>query len=257
MSSTESRAFYDEYVERQLRVGVNRRHEAIRDFALRFGLEPHHRVLEIGAGVGTVTGLLAAELDPDEGGVVGVDLSPRSIEAARARLARVPHARMEAGDVLEMELEGPFDVVVLPDVLEHIPLELHPALFGRIAGWLAPDGFVLAHYPNPHFLAWCHEHRPDLLQQVDQPIWADALTAAAYPAGLTLEYLETYAIWIEEGDYQVALFRPRSAVDDFRAIEERPGVVDRLRAMARRALDRVGGGGGGDDDSGDGDPAGA
>ncbi len=34
-----------------------------------------------------------------------------------------------AGDVLELDVGGSYDVIVLPDVIEHIPLELHEALF--------------------------------------------------------------------------------------------------------------------------------
>ena len=180
-----SREFYDDYVERQLRVGVNERHRSILRYLLRFGLQPHHRVLEIGCGVGTLTGLLADELR-DGGRLLGVDLSPRSIEAA-----------------------------------------------------LEPGGFVLAHYPNPHYLAWCHDNRPDLLQELDQPVWADRLTADAYGAGLTLEYLETYSIWIREGDYQVALLRPRPARPDFHTIPERRGVGRRIRERLRGLLDRL------------------
>jgi SAM-dependent methyltransferase len=243
MSSEESREFYDDYVERQLRVGVNERHRSILGFLLRFGLQPEHRVLEIGCGVGTLTGLIDGALGRG-GQLLGVDLSPRSVAAARARLGGRERVRLEVGDVLELPLEGPFDAVVLPDVLEHIPRERHPALFRTVAALLAPAGFVLAHYPNPHYLAWRREHRPDLLQQVDQPVWADALTAAAYPAGLTLEYLETYSIWVREGDYQVALFRPRPAEPSFRERPDRPGAVTRIRARVRDLARRLPGGSG-------------
>jgi SAM-dependent methyltransferase len=237
MSSEESREFYDDYVERQLRVGVNERHRAILGFLLRFGMEPSHRVLEIGCGVGALTGLIDEALGPG-GELLGVELSPRSVAAARARLRGRERVRLAVGDVLELPLEGLFDAVVLPDVLEHIPRERHPALFRKTAALLAPGGFVLAHYPNPHYLEWRREHRPELLQRVDQPLWGDALTAAAYPAGLTLEYLETYSIWVREGDYQVALFRPRPEKPTFHELPHPSGAVarirDRILGLARR-----------------------
>jgi trans-aconitate 2-methyltransferase len=229
----DSRAFYDDYVGRQTAAGVNERHHAILGWLRRFGLASGQRVLEIGCGVGTLTQLLAAELT--DGSLVAVDLSPKSIEAARERLAAFGNVRLEAGDILEMDVAGPFDVIVLPDVIEHIPLELHPRLFQRVAGWLAPDGFALAHYPNPWYLAWCREHRPELLQLVDQPVHADALTAAAYPHGLYLDFLRTYSVWIREGDYVVAVLRPGSSASTFTQIPaRRRSLLARVRDRLRR-----------------------
>jgi 2-polyprenyl-3-methyl-5-hydroxy-6-metoxy-1,4-benzoquinol methylase len=230
-----SRDFYDDYVARQLSVGVNARHRAIAAGLRRFGWRPGDRVLEIGSGVGTLTELLA-EGQREGGKLVGVDLSPRSIEAARQRLSG-PNIRLIAGDVLELELVGPFDVIVLPDVLEHIPLEHHERLFDRVARWLAPEGFVFLNYPSPHYLAWCHEHRPDLLQAIDQPIHADALLRNVYRSGLYLVHLETYSIWIQEGDYVMAVLRLDAAAHTFTAVVERPTIMSRVRRRVARADD--------------------
>jgi trans-aconitate 2-methyltransferase len=129
--------------------------------------------------------------------------------------------RLLAADVLEAEIEGSFDVVVLPDIVEHIPLESHPALFGRVASWVEPDGLVLLNYPNPHYLEWCREHHPERLQIVDQSIHADVLLANAYPHGLHLDYLERYSIWVREGDYVVAVLRPGAGAGRFTALPPR------------------------------------
>lgn len=231
----DSKTFYDKYADRQLAAGVNKRHHAILAWLRRFGLQEADRVLEIGSGVGTLTGLIAAELN-DRGSIVGVDLSPRSIDEAKARLAGFKGLELLAGDVLEVEVPGQFDVVVLPDVIEHIPLQSHPALFGKIAKWVAPSGFILLHYPNPLFLEWCHVHRPDVLQQIDQPIHLDALSANAYAAGLWLEHLETYSIWVKECDYQVAVLRPRPVGASFTFVDDRPSLTDRIVGRIRRSL---------------------
>ncbi|HSG08325.1 MAG TPA: class I SAM-dependent methyltransferase [Longimicrobiales bacterium] len=224
----DSRAFYDDYVGRQTAAGVNERHHAILGWLERFGLEADHRVLEIGCGVGTLTQLLVPKLEGGE--LLAVDLSPKSIEAARERLGAPGNVRLMAADVLEMDVDGTFDVIVLPDVIEHIPVALHPKLFQRLAEWLAPDGFVLAHYPNPWYLEWCHEHRPELLQPVDQPIHADTLTQNAYAHGLYLACLQTYSLWIEEGDYVAAVFKLASNATTFTPVdEEAPSLLARLR----------------------------
>jgi len=234
MESIDTRGFYDDYVGRQTDVGINARHHAILGWLRGSGLRPEHRLLEIGCGVGTLTELLAEALAP-QGSVVGVDFSPRSIETASERLARFANVRLEVGDILEIEVEGSFDVVVLPDVIEHIPLEQHPALFERVASWVRPDGFVLLHYPNPHHLSWCREHRPELLQVIDQPIQANVLLSNAYPHGLYLDFLQTYSIWIREGDYVVAVMRPQAGARTFTPLPEQPpSLLARVRKRIRR-----------------------
>ncbi len=79
-------AYYDDYTDRQVAVGVNARHRAIATGMRAAGWRPEHRVFEIGAGVGTLTQLIAEGLGPD-GSLLAVDLSPKSIEIARERLA--------------------------------------------------------------------------------------------------------------------------------------------------------------------------
>jgi trans-aconitate 2-methyltransferase len=232
--------FYDGFVSRQARVGVNRRHHAILDWLRRFGLGPADSVLEVGCGIGTLTELLAEALP--EGSVLGVDVSPKSIEIARERLARFDNATLAAGDVLEVEVAGRYEVVVLPDVIEHVPLEAHGELFARVASWVKDDGFVLLHYPNPHHLEWCQANHPDRLQIVDQPIHADLLMANAYRSGLYLAYYERYSIWLREGDYIVAVLRLSSGVGEFtRLPQPKPSIASRLAGRASRLGRRLAG----------------
>jgi len=237
-SSTDVSAFYDEFVDRQTRVGVNRRHRAIVDWLLRFGMKPDDSVLELGCGVGTVTELVSKELGG--GSILGVDLSPRSIATAQQRLASHENVSLLAADVVKVDVDGQYDVVLLPDVIEHIPLEQHDALFARIASWVKPTGFVLLHYPNPHHLEWCHVHNPENLQIVDQPIHADTMLANAYRHGLYLSYYERYSIWIREGDYVVAVLRPGAGVGEFtRLPQPKPSPIARVRRRAKRVARRL------------------
>ncbi len=232
----DARDFYDRWVGQQVREGINKRHRAIVGALRRAGWQPGHRVLEIGSGVGTLTELLARGLG-SEGSLVGLDFSARSIEVARRRLASFDRVELLAADVLDVSLDGPFDVIVMPDVIEHIPLEHHREMLGRVASWLAEDGFVLLNYPNPHYTDWVREHNPSVLQVIDQSIHADALLANAYPQGLYLESLRTYSLWINEGDYVVAVLRPNTPHMTFTRIAE-PRTM--LQRAARFIRERVG-----------------
>lgn len=224
--------FYDDYVERQETVGVNDRHRAVVAAARRAGLGAGDRVLEIGCGIGTATELLAREVG-ERGSVLGVDISERSIEIGRERLQSLANVELRAVDVVAEDVDGTFDVVVLPDVIEHIPVEHHSVLFARVARWLGGRGFALLNYPNPFFIEWCREHRPDLLQIIDQPIHADQLVASVYPNDLYLDRYETYSIWIAEGDYISAVLRPRATATMFTEIPATPP------SLARRGAGKV------------------
>lgn len=230
------KSYYDEYAGRQTTVGVNKRHRAILDWAQKFGMRPDHSVLELGCGVGTLTGLLAEKLSSG-GSVTAMDLSPVSIESARQRLSALDNVHLLAADALETDLEGRFDVVVLPDVIEHIPLERHSALFARVSSWAKPDGFVLLHYPSPHYQEWNHKHHPDRLQIVDETVHVDVLSSNTYPHGLYIDYLATYSIWIREGDYVVAVLRPSAGPNEFTEIPRRPiSLVARITGRLRRLV---------------------
>lgn len=98
--------------------GVHTKHRHIRyhDFFVgRIGAG--ERVLDIGCGPGTLAHDIATRSGAN---VVGVDISERSIAAARERFAH-PAIRYEIGDVRSSLPDGRFDVVVLSNVLEHLP----------------------------------------------------------------------------------------------------------------------------------------
>lgn len=99
---------------------------------------PGARVLEVGCGLGD---LLAALPTSDR---VGIDVSPRMVELAHARH---PELDVRLCDVERDELpEGPFDAIVLSDVLGHLD-DIEKALC-RLAPRLAPGGRIVATYYN-------------------------------------------------------------------------------------------------------------
>lgn len=98
--------------------GVHPKHRLTRyhDFFVA-RVTPGARVLDVGCG----NGYLAMRLAADSGAeVLGVDIVPANVEKARALHAH-PRARFETGDILRATPEGPFDVVVMSNVLEHLP----------------------------------------------------------------------------------------------------------------------------------------
>jgi trans-aconitate 2-methyltransferase len=224
--------YYDGYSARQVRVGINERHRAIQRWLKHFGLAPGMDVLEVGCGVGTQTALISDSMR-GAGRLLAVDLSPKSVDLARQRLAERKNVEFMVADVVELELNRVFDVIVMPDVVEHIPPERHLRLFANVRRWLRDSGWVLIHMPNPFFLEWCHRNRPDLVQIVDQPIFTQTLQASIQPNGLYIHYLKTYSIWVPECDYQVVVLKtlPKRG---FSLGEARPSLRARVAAGMRR-----------------------
>ena len=105
---------------------------------------PGGRVLDVGCG----TGFLLERLAERGYSGIGVNLSPESVAHAQRRLAEIGAAdRLSAvvGSAYEPP-EGPFDLICLTDVLEH--LEDPRACVRALAARLAPGGLVVVSTPN-------------------------------------------------------------------------------------------------------------
>jgi len=77
----------------------------------RFAVPPGQKVLELGCS----TGDLLASLRPSVG--VGVDFSPEMLERARQRH---PELRFVCADAHTLDIEGPFDVIILSDLVNDL-----------------------------------------------------------------------------------------------------------------------------------------
>ncbi|RNI28054.1 class I SAM-dependent methyltransferase [Rufibacter immobilis] len=199
--------FYDDYTEQQFKKGIHIRHRTILKNLKKAGLTAEAKVLEIGCGIGTVTHLLA-KATPN-GKVLAVDISPKSIDMARRFNQQFNHVEFQVSDMIDFSRPEKFDFVVLPDVIEHIPLEQHPNLFQVIAQHLHENSTVAINIPHPLYLTWVREHQPELLQVIDQPIHSDELLRNTYAAGLYLHKLESYSLFTQVEDYQWILLKQR------------------------------------------------
>jgi ubiquinone/menaquinone biosynthesis C-methylase UbiE len=93
------------------------------------------RALELGCGTGQVTArLLAAGAE-----VVAVDALPEMLAGARRR---APGATFIKGDVLDVDVGGDYDRIVLSFVLHNLDAAGRVRLLRRAAAALAPDGRV-------------------------------------------------------------------------------------------------------------------
>lgn len=222
--------YYDEYTKHQSNIGVNKRHRTIMEWLNKFGIQSNMKVLEIGCGIGTLTSLLAPALSSGE--LMANDISPKSVEIAKKNLSAYSNIEFVTGDMVTLAVNKQFDLIVMPDVLEHIPMDSHAVLFAKLAKLLKPEGFIFIHIPNPNYQVWANQHTPELQQIIDQAVDTEHLTRCIYPHGLYLHFLSTYSIWLENGDYQAIVIKKVTE-------KNYPEIIPPVPPLAKRLLNRL------------------
>lgn len=225
--------------EQYLRFGDERARPFL-DLTARIGADDPHRVVDLGAGPGTQTALLAARWP---GAVVtAVDSSAEMV----ARASQVRGIRAQLGDLRSWQLPEEVDVVVTNAALQWVPG--HLALLPRLLEMLAPGGWFAMQVPG-NFEEPSHTLRRELaaedpfaevLAEVQDPASHDAGTylRALRDCGLEVDAWETTYLHVLRGEDPVFEWvsgtgaRPtlQALPDDLR-----PAFENELRARLREA----------------------
>jgi SAM-dependent methyltransferase len=116
--------------------------EALSSFA------PRGRVLEIAAGTGQWTGLLADHADE----LIVTDSSPEMIELNRRKWAGERGIRYRVSDAFALERTHDHDVVFFGFFLSHVPMGRFEAFWSLLEGLLAPGGRIFFVDEGRHFM---------------------------------------------------------------------------------------------------------
>jgi trans-aconitate 2-methyltransferase len=197
-------SFYDEFSKNQLKTGTNLRHYYLFNRLIKAGMKRNSSVLEIGCGIGTLTGLIANYVT--KGSISATDISPVSISVAKSRLLRFPDINFIVSDMSDFNAGRKFDIIVLADVIEHIPLSNHDSLFNVIARHMHNSSVLLINIPHPESIKFFEKHNPLKLQIIDQPVYPHILTKNASANGLILRSYRSYSLFHDKNDYVVATF---------------------------------------------------
>ncbi len=191
----------------------NPRHLVILDKLKKNGLKRNSKVLEIGCGIGTLSNLLAGYLT--NGKIIAVDISPETIELAKHKFKSRNNLEFQVSDMSDWSNKNTFDVIILPDVLEHIPLEQHDNLFSKIGKVSHVNTRLLINIPHPKALEYIIENRKELLQIIDIPIHTNVLSQNAANHGYYIESIESYSIGFDAEDYQFIHLRRNDFVKNY------------------------------------------
>jgi SAM-dependent methyltransferase len=222
----EIKGYYDAHLRGKLEgfVEGNRRIERAWTTVTRWApLEPA-AVLEIGCGIGDICWRMARRWKAAR--VVGLDISPASVAAAR-KLFGSAQLTFHEGPLTPGSLEGPFDLVLMMDVYEHIAAEDRAGLQKAIAGLLGPRGSIILSVPTPRHLEWLRLHDPAEIQPVDEDIRIETLSELARETGTEILLYEEVDVW-HQGDYAHAVLGRRGGWTPVLNPDEDRGVRARL-----------------------------
>jgi trans-aconitate methyltransferase len=223
-------AFYDSYVREQAVTGINDRIYGVYERLLKQGLNETSTVLELGCGIGMMTSLLKRTIR--RGKIHAIDISEASIAYGKTHVA-TPNITFSAQDITAFETHLKFpDFIILIDVLEHIPLEKHAALFQRIVRVMGENSMFLINLPNPDYIAHDIANKADSLQVIDQPVPFASLIHQLDAAQLELMHFEKYGIW-HHNEYQWFVFRLKRPFKE-EAIEGKLSVYQKIKRKIKR-----------------------
>jgi ubiquinone/menaquinone biosynthesis C-methylase UbiE len=222
--------FYDEYVVEQANTGINDRIYGVYERLIGLGLNAHSTVLELGCGIGMMTSLLKRTVN--QGKIHAIDISAASIEYGKAKFggANVTFSTQDI-TTFETQLNTP-DFITLIDVLEHIPLELHAALFRRISQVMGLNSHFVINLPNPDYIAHDIALEADSLQVIDQPVPFASLIQQLDDAGLELMTYQKYGLWHHD-EYQWFVLRIKRPFKEVR-IDNSLTVIDKIKRKIKR-----------------------
>jgi cyclopropane fatty-acyl-phospholipid synthase-like methyltransferase len=117
------------------------------------GLQPHHRLLDIGCG--SLRGGVHLVRHLQAGHYAGIDRSARALEAGRRELAEAglsdQQVQLTRTREFDFDFGMRFDFALAQSVFTHLPLNTIQLCLNRVQHHMVPGGQLFATYfPNPH-----------------------------------------------------------------------------------------------------------
>lgn len=162
--------FYDEFSDRLLACYVkgNPRITAAVEYASGQIPSSAKKLLEVGCGIGETTSRLR-QSRPDVT-ATGIDISPQNVKTAQQLFGDQEGLRFFVSDMTSPVEGGPFDVVTLLDVYEHIPATARESFHQNLRMSMAPTARLVVTCPSFLHQDFLRETNPDGLQIVDETI---------------------------------------------------------------------------------------
>lgn len=231
----ESLEFYNNFVNRLVGDYLNRNRRvetAIVELASFIPVNTSS-ILDIGCGLGWSSHEFAIHFP--QAIVHGIDLSPTLISTARD-LFDASNLEFSVFDITKDLPKRKYDVVVMIDVYEHIPIVARKVFHRGLIKVLSRNSRLILACPTKHLQEWLKDNKPEGLQPVDEDIDADVILNIAKDIGGELTHLSYRSIW-HSNDYLYAVIESDikyglsldQAMYKAISLESMPSRIERLR----------------------------
>ena len=227
--------FYDSFSHRLVAgyVTGNPRVEHALAFAIDQLPDAAESLLEVGCGVGETTHRISSQKPALR--AVGVDISSENISAAQRLFGERDHAPTFCVSDLTAPVEGgPFDVVTLLDVYEHIPPAARSGFHANLRRSMSQRSRLIVTCPSFLHQEFLRTEQPEGLQIVDETVGPSELLQLACDLGGHLSHLHFESVW-RTNDY---LYATIDIAMEFRW-KRKPRGLRRIAGKLQRFLDRT------------------
>lgn len=185
---------------------------------------PPKSILELGCGIGAFSWRMKQNWA--DALVLGMDISPESIYVAKQLfsckdLTYILHSPNEYQN-------QSYDLVVLIDVFEHIPVDDRQHLYMMLNECLTEFGIIVLTFPTPQYLQWLRIHKPSEIQPIDEDITVNTLVEFSTATNTYIDFFKETSVW-HSNDYCHAILRRRKAFGKKARSNNKPNIFNKIR----------------------------
>jgi 2-polyprenyl-3-methyl-5-hydroxy-6-metoxy-1,4-benzoquinol methylase len=230
------KTYYDTFNLNRKGVYRNLRHYKIINSLFSQGLNTKSRVLEIGCGSGPISGVLVNYLK--KGYFLGMDISPASINHLKNLFKDHRNADFVSCDIIDFQSDVKFDIIIMADVLEHIPIIWHEKIIQNLSENCIEGGKLIINIPCASLIRWQEKNEPSLLQIIDQPLNSSHVCSVVEQFNFVLQTTNKYRLFHRENDYEIFVFRKQTNDQEFQKINKTRIIIQKqlLRLIVKVKL---------------------
>lgn len=198
--------FYNGKVNNQIKdyLRGNPRAESAILMAKSFVKKEDKRIIDIGCGIGWSSNEIATTFR--ESTVLGVDLSPALIKAAK-KIFISDNLDFGLRNIIGDSAEEKYNLVLMFDVYEHIPIGDRPVLYEKLNQLLDSRGKIILSCPTVHHQNFLRKNKPDGLQPVDEDVDFQSMIDLSVSLGGEIVYFENKSIWHSNDYFHCVIIR--------------------------------------------------